>query len=62
MIGTGFYQDDIEEIIKEKKEELDREFENYLYKTINLSLILILILLFISIYFSKVLQNKFKKI
>lgn len=52
MIGTGFYQDDIEEIIKEKKEELDREFENYLYKTINLSLILILILLFISIYFS----------
>ena len=61
MIGTGFYEDDIQKAINDKKEELEEEFKEYVVKTIIFSLFLILILLIISIYFSKILQDKFKK-
>ena len=61
MIGTGFYEDDIQKAINDKKDELDKEFKEYLFKTIIFTLFLILILLLISIYFSKILQEKFKK-
>ena len=61
MIGTGFYEDDMQRAINDKKEELSQEFRDYLFKTIIFTCILILFLLIISIYFSKILQEKFKK-
>ncbi|MBP9490686.1 MAG: cache domain-containing protein [Aliarcobacter sp.] len=61
MIGTGFYEDDMQKTINDKKNELEEEFKEYLLKTVIFSLFLILILLLISIYFSKILQEKFKK-
>ena len=61
MIGTGFYEDDMQRAINDKKEELNQEFRDYLFKTIIFTCILILFLLIISIYFSKILQEKFKK-
>ncbi|WP_428017292.1 sensor histidine kinase [Arcobacter sp.] len=47
--------------INDKKEELNQEFRDYLFKTIIFTCILILFLMIISIYFSKILQEKFKK-
>ena len=61
MIGTGFYEDDMQRDINDKKEELNQEFRDYLFKTIIFTCILILFLMIISIYFSKILQEKFKK-
>ncbi|AXX96227.1 sensor histidine kinase [Arcobacter ellisii] len=61
MIGTGFYEDDMQRAINDKKEELNQEFRDYLFKTIIFTCFLILFLLIISIYFSKILQEKFKK-
>lgn len=61
MIGTGFYEDDMQKTINDKKNELEEDFKEYLLKTVIFSLFLILILLLISIYFSKILQEKFKK-
>ena len=61
MIGTGFYEDDIQKAINDKKEELDKEYKDYLFKTIIFAFILILLLTIISIYFSRILQLKFKK-
>jgi two-component system, NtrC family, sensor kinase len=61
MIGTGFYEDDMQKAIKNKQEELNQEFKEYLFKTIIFSSILVLLLMIVSIYLSKILQNKFKK-
>jgi two-component system, NtrC family, sensor kinase len=59
IIGTGFYEDEINEIIEQKKEQLNKNFDNYAKNIFIISLILTLILLFISIYVSKFLENKF---
>lgn len=61
MIGTGFYEDDMQKAINDKKEELNQEFKEYLFNTMIFALILILFLMIVSIYFSKILQEKFKK-
>ena len=61
MIGTGFYEDDMQEAINNKKEELDKEYKDYLFKTITFTLFLIVVLMIVSMYFSKILQNKFRK-
>lgn len=61
MIGTGFYEDDMQKAINNKQEELNQEFKEYLFKTTIFSSILVLLLMIISIYLSKILQNKFKK-
>ncbi|WP_428023452.1 sensor histidine kinase [Arcobacter sp.] len=61
VIGTGFYQDDMEKSIQSRKIDLDQEFEERLLKTIQIELLLIFILLLLSIYFSRILQNIFKK-
>lgn len=42
MIGTGFYEDDMQRAINDKKEELNQEFRDYLFKTIIFTCILIL--------------------
>ena len=61
MIGTGYYEDDIQHVIKAKRDELNQEFKNYLFKTVIFALVLIFILMVISIYLTKILQNKFIK-
>lgn len=61
MIGSGFYEDDMEKAINDKKEELNEEFKEYLFKTIMFTFFLIIFLLIISIYFTEILQRKFKK-
>ena len=61
LIGTGFYEDDIKKAITNKKLELEKKFEDYLYQTIKVSVVLTLILLVFSIYFSRILQKKFIK-
>ena len=60
MIGTGFYEDDIQKAINDKKNELDKEFKDYLVKTTIFAFLLIFLLLSISIYFSKKLQEIFR--
>ncbi len=59
MIGTGFYEDDLEKTILERKEHLNKKFKEYVHKTINITIFLTLFLLIFSIYFSKILQEKF---
>ena len=61
MIGTGFYEDDMQKAINDKRDELDEEFKEYLIKTFIFTLFLILVLMLVSIYFSKILQEKFRK-
>ncbi len=61
IIGTGFYQDDMEKSIQDRKEYLDKDFKKRLIKTIQVEVLLIFILLLLSIYFSKLLQRIFEK-
>ena len=61
MIGTGFYEDDMQQAIDDKRDELNKEYKEYFVKTIIFTIILILALMVISIYFSKILQEKFQK-
>lgn len=61
LIGTGYYKDDMNVEIKKIENELNENFRSYIVEIINYSIILILILLLLSIYFSKVLQQKFEK-
>ena len=59
IIGTGFYQDEINETLKQREEELNRRFDSYVKNIFIISLFLTFILLLISIYISKFLENKF---
>lgn len=61
MIGTGYYEDDMKRAINDKQEDLNQEFKEYLFKTIIFSSILVLLVMIISMYLSRILQNKFKK-
>lgn len=61
MIGSGFYKDDMQKAISKRKKELDDKFKEYVIKTIKISFFLTIFLLFCSIYFSRILQRKFKK-
>jgi signal transduction histidine kinase len=61
MIGTGFYQKDMQKSILNKKNELDDTFKNNMVQTIQLSILLIFLLVLCSIYFSKILQERFEK-
>ena len=60
VIGTGFYQDDLQNIIQKKKKEINDKFVEYIKNTISTALLITIILLLISIYFSKKLQEKFE--
>jgi two-component system, NtrC family, sensor kinase len=59
IIGTGFYEDDINEVVNQKKAHLDKNFAIYAKNIFILSIFLTLILLVISKYVSKFLENKF---
>ncbi len=59
IIGTGFYEDDINQQLILKEKSINDKFENYIKNTIIFSTILILIFLFISLTFSKKLKKLF---
>ncbi len=61
MIGTGFYEDDMLSNIKDKRDELDKKFEEYVSNIIIISFLLTIILLLVSIYISKLLESKFNE-
>ena len=61
MIGTGFYQDDMQKSILNKRNELDDTFKNNMVQTVQLSILLIFLLFLCSVYFSKILQERFEK-
>jgi len=59
MIGTGFYEDDALKSIQLRKNIIDRKFDSNVKNIFIISFLLTLILLFISVYISKVLEEKF---
>jgi signal transduction histidine kinase len=61
LIGTGFYEDDINSEIAEIKRKLDEKFDNYIKNILIIGSILIVLLLIVSRYVSLFLENKFKQ-
>ncbi|RXK08187.1 sensor histidine kinase [Halarcobacter bivalviorum] len=61
VVGTGFYEDELKGAINRKKEEIENKYKESFYNTLKVSIFLAIFLLISSIYFSKVLQRKFKK-
>lgn len=61
VIGQGFYYDAIYLSLEKKKKILEDKFNLYIQDIIIFGLLLMIILLFISIYISKIIQNKFTK-
>ena len=59
MIGTGFYEDDMLANIKNKRDELNNKFDEYVRNIMIISILLTIVLLLISIYISKLLESKF---
>ena len=59
IIGTGFYEDEINKVLQEREKEIDERFDKYVKDILLISIFLTLILLFISKYISKFLENKF---
>ncbi|WP_072681958.1 cache domain-containing protein [Arcobacter sp. LA11] len=61
IIGTGFYEDDMNMAIIQKRKDLDEKFKEYVYQILKVTILITIILLLLSIYFSRILQNKFIK-
>ena len=61
LIGKGFYQDDIQQLLLEKEKQLDKEYEKKLFNVFVIVFILTMVLLVISIYISRILEKKFQK-
>ena len=61
IIGKGFYHDKVEELIKNKTDELNTKFEQKILNILTMALILTFVLLLISLYISKLIDKKFKK-
>ena len=59
ILGKGFYEEDMNKIIKNKTDELHDKFENKMIDILLIASILTIILLIISIYISKLLEKKF---
>ncbi|PUE65447.1 sensor histidine kinase [Arcobacter caeni] len=60
IIGKGFYDDYLNQIIEKKSIELNKEFNKKIKNILFFASLLTLILLFISIYISKLLEKKFQ--
>jgi signal transduction histidine kinase len=59
IIGTGFYEDEINETIIRREQELNEKFDTYAKNIFIISIFLTLVLLFISKYISNFFTNKF---
>lgn len=60
VIGTGFYNDELNILIEQKIEEQKQNNLKYIQKVMILCIILTIVLLLISVFISNVLKNKFK--
>ncbi|PLY09172.1 MAG: histidine kinase [Arcobacter sp.] len=60
FIGQGFYEDDYEIALEEKRVILEEKFKTYVKNIFIISILLMIILLFVSKYVSMILQKKFK--
>ena len=60
IIGKGFYDDYLNQIIEKKSLELNQKFNEKIKNILLIASVLTLILLFISIYISKLLEKKFQ--
>ena len=61
LIGKGFYQDDIQQLLLEKEKQLDEEYGKKIFNVFVIVFILTIGLMIISIYISKILEKKFEK-
>ena len=61
VIGKGFYQDDIQQLLIEKEKQLDKDYQRKIFNIFGIVFILTIVLLIVSIYISKILERKFKK-
>ena len=61
MIGTGFYEDEVQEEIIKLKNKLDERYKNYVKNIVLSGLFLMIILLIFSKYMSNFLANKLKQ-
>lgn len=58
LIGKGFYQDDIQQLLLEKEKQLDKEYEKKLFNVFVIVFILTMVLLVISIYISRIFRKE----
>ena len=61
VIGKGFYQDDIQQLLIEKEKQLDKDYQRKIFNIFGIVFILTIILLIASMYISKILEKKFEK-
>ncbi|MCG3714667.1 cache domain-containing protein [Aliarcobacter butzleri] len=61
LIGSGFYEDDLNQEIADVKNKLDRNYEKYVLNILILGMVLIIFLLIVSRYVSIFLENKLKE-
>ncbi|NQY52249.1 MAG: GHKL domain-containing protein, partial [Campylobacteraceae bacterium] len=60
-IGVGYYKEDLDLLIKNKKEKLNNKFNSYIANILIISFILTILLLLVSFYLSNILETKFIK-
>ena len=60
LVGTGFYENDVQALIDKEKEILTSGYENNLYNLFLVSLLATVILLALSYYISYLIEKKFK--
>ncbi|WP_108061503.1 sensor histidine kinase [Poseidonibacter lekithochrous] len=58
IVGTGFYEDDILTEVQKSKDVIDEKYNSYIQNILLLSAVMTLVLLFISMYISKLLEDK----
>ena len=61
VIGKGFYQNDIQQLLIEKEKQLDKDYQRKIFNIFGIVFILTIILLIASMYISKILEKKFEK-
>lgn len=61
MIGTGFYEDDLNSLVSSMKRDLDTKFSHYIENIFITSMMLTILFLLLSFYFSKLIERKFLK-
>ena len=60
VIGKGFYNEEVNQIINHKTEELHEKFKERIINILIIASVLTIVLLMISIYISKILEKKFE--
>ena len=61
VIGKGFYQDDIQQLLIEEGKQLDKDYQRKIFNIFGIVFILTIVLLIVSMYISKILEKKFEK-